>query len=518
MQKEISSTVMVNKVTTRKRIFSIFIAVILCVGLSIPALAAETDFYIKNGVLILYRGPGGDVVIPNSVVEIGTSAFYERADVTNIFIPNSVTSIGTYAFQKCNNLRSVTFPEQGILGETLKDFDYHKLFWGDGALEEIINCPSEELSQCIADNKAYFDEWINPGSYVCEQSERVTALSDQICTGLASDYEKAHAVYNWMIENIRYDYDYYYNRNKSVTTSVEDVLDSKLTICAGYSRLTQALLQAQGIPTMIVRGEANNGSGWAGHDWNAAFVDGQWIVLDSTWGRPRYMDDKTYQPPSSGGTFDQSWFDPKNAYLSLSHHATSAPTTSAKNIPSDWAQVEIREAIFTGLAPYSLQSVYQNEVTREEFCQLMIALIEQGTNQPITNYLAAKGLTINNPFSDTDNSEVVAAHALGIVNGTSATIFNPNGSLSRQEAATMLCRVGKLLGMTSTQGERFSDAGQFAPWAEEGIAFVSGTIDPVTGNKVMGGTGGGNFSPEGKYTREQAIVTALRLLRGIENR
>lgn len=499
------------------RCFSAFIAIILCFGLVTPAFAANTDFVIKNGVLTKYNGPGGDVVIPSNVVEIGEYAFNGCGGITSIVIPESVVSIGSYAFRGCSSLKSITFPNSEPLREALKDVDLHKLFWGDGALEEIVNCPVDELSQRITDNEAFFDKWINLGSYVSEQSERVTALSNQICAGLTSDAEKVHAVYDWMIENIKYDYEHYYGNKKSVTTSVNDVLDSKLTICAGYSRLTQALLQAQGIPTMILRGQVNNGSGWAGHDWNAAFTDGQWIVLDTTWGRPRYMDDKNFQPPRSGAGFDQSWFDPQNAYLSLSHHTTSVPTSSAKNIPSDWAQTEIREAIFTGLAPYNLQSVYQNEISREEFCQLMIALIEQRTDQPIANYLAAKGLTINNPFSDTNSSEVVAAHALGIVNGTSATTFNPNGVLSRQEAATMLYRAGKLLGMAAAQGEHFSDAGQFASWAEEGIAFVSGTIDPITGNKVMGGTGGGNFSPDGKYTREQAIVTALRLLHGIGN-
>ena len=33
------------------------------------------DFVIENGILKKYTGPGGDVIIPKGVTEIGSSAF-----------------------------------------------------------------------------------------------------------------------------------------------------------------------------------------------------------------------------------------------------------------------------------------------------------------------------------------------------------------------------------------------------------------------------------------------------------
>ena len=38
-------------------------------------MSNASDFIIENGVLTKYVGPGGDVVIPDGVVEIGASAF-----------------------------------------------------------------------------------------------------------------------------------------------------------------------------------------------------------------------------------------------------------------------------------------------------------------------------------------------------------------------------------------------------------------------------------------------------------
>lgn len=76
----------------------------------------------------------------------------------------------------------------------------------------------------------------------------------------------------------------------------------------------------------------------------------------------------------------------------------------------------------------------------------------------------------------------------------------------------MLSRTAGVLGLSSGTGESFADNASIAPWANQGVAFTSGLTDS-TGAKVMGGTGNGAFSPLASYTREQAILTALRLSR-----
>ncbi len=49
-------------------------------------------------------------IIPNNVVVIGTYAFYEHINLTNINISNSVTSIESNAFYGCKGLTSITIP------------------------------------------------------------------------------------------------------------------------------------------------------------------------------------------------------------------------------------------------------------------------------------------------------------------------------------------------------------------------------------------------------------------------
>ena len=96
-----------------KKIISLALALILMLAL-VPmtaAVGAADDFEIKNGVLVKYKGPGGDVVIPNSVNSIGREAFLNCTDLINIIIPDSVIHIGISAFSHCENLKSVIIPD-----------------------------------------------------------------------------------------------------------------------------------------------------------------------------------------------------------------------------------------------------------------------------------------------------------------------------------------------------------------------------------------------------------------------
>ncbi len=86
----------------------------------------KQDFVITKGVLTKYKGPGGDVVIPEGVKKIGPDVFCGRR-LQSVTIPKSVRSIGHSAFSDCENLTSVTFQNRedavGIIGDLNLVFD-----------------------------------------------------------------------------------------------------------------------------------------------------------------------------------------------------------------------------------------------------------------------------------------------------------------------------------------------------------------------------------------------------------
>ena len=67
-------------------------------------LGSGASLYL-NGKLVT------DLIIPNSVTNIGNYAFYGCSSLTSITIPDSVTSIGDSAFSNCSSLTSITIPD-----------------------------------------------------------------------------------------------------------------------------------------------------------------------------------------------------------------------------------------------------------------------------------------------------------------------------------------------------------------------------------------------------------------------
>ncbi len=74
----------------------------------------------------------------------------------------------------------------------------------------------------------------------------------------------------------------------------------------------------------------------------------------------------------------------------------------------------------------------------------------------------------------------------GIVNGVGGGKFNPEGTITRQEAAAMVARAAKLCGLDTTMDAaatrdtlaQFGDYRSVASWAKEPLAFCySGILD-----------------------------------------
>lgn len=74
---------------------------------------------------------------------------------------------------------------------------------------------------------------------------------------------------------------------------------------------------------------------------------------------------------------------------------------------------------------------------------------------------------------------VGAAYAFGIVKGTGGGKFSPDSTITRQEAAVMVCRAAELCGIDTSRSEdavrntlaQFSDYRTCASWAAEALAF-----------------------------------------------
>ena len=103
-------------------------------------------------------------------------------------------------------------------------------------------------------------------------------LADEICTDSDTDAEKVQAIYNWMIANLEYDYDY---KTLLQYFDVRRTLSTRKGVCYDFSNLFAALCRSQNIPCYVVDGTPYDRS-TQDHTWNRVYYDGCWWDVDVT--------------------------------------------------------------------------------------------------------------------------------------------------------------------------------------------------------------------------------------------
>ena len=102
----------------------------------------------------------------------------------------------------------------------------------------------------------------------------ITALAKSLTSGISSDYNKAVAMFNWVRDNVLYDY--YYNSQQGAALT----LAKKSGNCCDQSNLYVAMCRAVGITVRYVHGYCHFTDGWYGHVWTEVYVNGKWYSAD----------------------------------------------------------------------------------------------------------------------------------------------------------------------------------------------------------------------------------------------
>ena len=179
----------------------------------------------------------------------------------------------------------------------------------------------------------------------------------------------------------------------------------------------------------------------------------------------------------------------------------TTPTDPGTDAPSSWAAEQVNQAISAGIVPDSLQSQYTQTTTRAQFCALAVELYETVKGAEITE---------RTTFTDTTDVNVQKMGALGIVTGVGGGKFNPDGTLTREQAATMLSRLAEAVGKPlPAQAPTFADNASVSSWAFDAVGQMQAS-------GIMGGVGSNTFAPQGSYSREQSIITMLRLYEAVK--
>jgi len=229
----------------------------------------------------------------------------------------------------------------------------------------------------------------------------------------------------------------------------------------------------------------------------SSLMDGEDVfIFNNIWFRAATQGDTVWRSLATSTFFADRVMPIQNFAVGTISTPPAPSTDNNLYTASDWAQEGITNAIYAGLVPASLQNSYTNNTTRAEFTALAVALYETVTGREITGRMH---------FNDTNDINVQKMGYLGIVTGVGGGNFAPNSTLTREQAAVMLARLAEVIGQPlPPSAPTFADNAQISSWAADGVGQMQAS-------GIMGGVGNNQFSPSGDYTREQSIVTILRL-------
>ena len=181
-------------------------------------------------------------------------------------------------------------------------------------------------------------------------------------------------------------------------------------------------------------------------------------------------------------------------------------------VPADWSHEGLDYCIYRGyVAGTSASTVSPTGVcTRAQLVSILYRM--QGEPTTVKGYELAK---LRAPFDDVPRGQwytdaIWWAKLTGVVAGTSATTFDPEGEITREQLAVILYNYtqqfapGSIPAAGSLAG--FPDAGSVSSWARTEMAWA-------VGNGLISGTGSGDvayLSPQGSATRAQVAAILMR--------
>ena len=171
------------------------------------------------------------------------------------------------------------------------------------------------------------------------------------------------------------------------------------------------------------------------------------------------------------------------AILSAAMLVTAAAAAEA---PSSWAKSAVDTARNAGIVPEQVDQAYTQSITRADFCALAAAVYR--TWEKSGNVKSVEKTAVS--FSDTKDEDVLLCASLGVVNGVGNGKFAPQQQLTRQQAASMLHRLGNLRknakdSVKDRMPHVFADGADIQAWARSDVywAYNSGVMNGVSGNR-----------------------------------
>lgn len=127
----------------------------------------------------------------------------------------------------------------------------------------------------------------------------------ELTKGANDDREKVKAIYEYLVSNVKYDYDKLTHLPADYVPDIDATLKSQKGICYDYASTFAAMLRSTGIPAKLVKGYSKDVKGY--HAWNEVYnseTDG-WEIIDITYDAQKKAAKVKYSMIKEGNAYNK---------------------------------------------------------------------------------------------------------------------------------------------------------------------------------------------------------------------
>lgn len=290
-----------------------YISIALVLTMSVSLLCGCTELRLndkdrfnlvnrKEEVIVVPDSARSDeIIVVEKVEELSQDEEVSTAELSGVDFAeakNSIISEGSryYAYSTLNEEEQVVYTEiLSVLNTLSKDVKVSCL--DTETIDKVFNCVLMDHPELFYISGYSYTKFVRgdklekitiTGSYTMDKKEikaaqdRINAYTEKCIRGYnegLNEYKMVKYVYEYLIKNNEYDITARNNQN------ILSVVDGGHTVCQGYAKMTQYLLNQMGVFCTLCEGVVK---GSESHVWNIVKIDNSYYHVDTTWGDASY--------------------------------------------------------------------------------------------------------------------------------------------------------------------------------------------------------------------------------------